>query len=170
MNNRNLIIATVSSACLAALFCYLWVNNSFFQESKLIGEWHYSFRDDYYPKYTTTLTFKADGTFAKTEEYTGSRESPTVATAFSGVYSTGPNIPVGSVFIAVNNGAAKLEGKVVMESPQGGYGSAFEFAFDQSGKLLITNNVDTLSGHSKNPTLLKRFALLPSWGAFSKAN
>ena len=169
--NRMPLFAAIAFAILAVLFCCLWVQAAFISGSRLTGEWRYAIHgpnDNFYPKYESTLTFRSDESFTKVERYTASPDSATVISTFSGSYMTKGNFESGTVFIALQDGVAKAEDEVVARSPQGGYGATFPFAFNTEGQLLITDNVDTLSGYFKNRDRLTGNRLLPSWGTFSR--
>ena len=169
--NRMPVFAAIAFALLALLFCGLWLQIAFFNGSRLVGEWQYATHspsENFFPKYESTLSFKPDESFTKIERYTASPDSPTVTSTFNGSYMTKGNFESGTVFIALNEGIAKVGGEVVGKGPSGGYGATFPFAFNTEGHLLIADNVDTQSGYFKNLGRLTGNRLLPSWGTFSR--
>ena len=158
-------------ACLAIVFGYMWMRNSYWSEARLVGEWHYSYHDFFYPKYASDLSIYSDGTYFKREEYTEYKGAPTAVSTFKGPYTINSNgIPPGMIaFHFYNDSVSKIDGKTVVTGPQGGFTYLCHFAFDESGNLLIMPVVEGIRGTRKNPADLKAGGLVPSWDAYSPA-
>ena len=169
MKKLPFALITLGFACLALLLGFLWARNEFFTESKLIGEWHYSYREDYFPQYTSDLTINPDKTFRKIETYLETADAQPITAIFEGPYVVNGNgFEPGLIMFAINGATAKLDGDIVANSSTGGYSAFCNFGFGEQGRLLISEPVDSTSGHSKDPRLRPKW-LLPSWEHYSKA-
>lgn len=166
--NRILQVVVIVLVIITAVFGYM-ARNRFFAEAMLVGEWQHSYHDYFYPKYSSTLTIRPDKTFTKTEEYTHRDGAPTIVSTFEGTYLVNAGgIQPGQVAFSFHDATAKLDGKVVVDSPTGGFTSICHYAFDVRGNLLITELVNGITGNRKNPEELLPNKLIPSFEHYSR--